>query len=368
VFPRVWLNAAACVLRGCVAVGEQDLSEQVALPFIERWSGASWVVQPVPQPSRTTKRVSALNAVSCWSARGCVAVGGFFPSCCEMKAFAEEWNGSRWRVQRHVGPRVSPGYQLSGVSCPAAGRCVAVGDGSVGSGNVVSLVELWDGRRWIRDASPNPKTTPSSGQDVSLTAVSCANRADCVAIGSYSNGARIRTRPLAEALEGGDWLIQLPPDRTRFGTDELDSISCPTATECIAVGGSFDGFVPGMGTPAKKARPLAEIWNGRAWRVQRIASPPGSRRSLNSVSCGSPTSCTAVGEISGNPAGLFAEHWNGHTWKPQIIASPSQIIDPGLLAISCEPTRTCTAVGARLQADPFIAQAVGDHWTTRTPA
>lgn len=138
--------------------------------------------------------------------------------------------------------------------------------------------------------------------------------------------------------------------------------------KCVAVGGSYGGFVPGAGTPAKKIKPLAELWNGQSWKELQIPTPPGSPSSLNSVSCGSPTSCTAVGEVSGSPATLFAEHWNGHRWARQMIATPAQIPDPGFVAVSCATSRTCTAVGGRLQANPFIAQAVGDHWTLRTPA
>lgn len=369
-FPLVSLNGASCAGRGCVAVGEEDLSEQRALPFVERWAGGAWVPQAVPQPSLRTKRTSALNAVSCWSARGCVAVGEFFPSCCDMKAFAEEWTGSSWKVQRRVGPQVSPGYQLYGVSCPAVRACVAVGNGSAGTGNTVSLIERWDGVHWIRDPSPNPKTTPNSGQYVELPAVSCAAPSSCVAIGSYANGNRRRLRPLAEIDEGGEWTIQSPVNRGRPDADtadQLDSISCPTSTECVAVGESDAGFVQGTGT-AKAAKPLVELWNGQSWMIERVPAPAGSLSSLNSVSCGSPASCTALGEIWGNPATLFAEHWNGHRWRLQTITIPTQITDPGFVAISCVTTRTCTAVGAQSQADPFIAQTVAGHWTVRPPS
>jgi len=367
-FPRINLDGASCAAHSCIVVGEEDLGEQVALSFAERWAGGVLKQEPMPQPSRTTKRTGSLSGVSCWSVRGCLAVGYFFPSCCQMKAFAEEWTGSRWKLQRDIGPHVSPGYQLSGVSCPAARYCIAVGDGSNdnGPGNTVGLVEQWDGRRWIRDPSPNPKTTRGSGQAVSLTNVACADPGDCVAIGSYSNGAGW-SRPLAEIYADGKWLIRSPTDPKRSATSQLDSIACPTSTECVAVGGSFAGFVPGAGMPAKKAEPLAELWNGRDWTVQRLPSPAGSVSSLNSVSCGSPTSCTALGEISGTPVALLIEHWNGHRWKRQAIPSPLQLTDPGFVDISCATSRTCTAVGESPAQDPVIAQVVGTRWTVLTP-
>ena len=51
-FPRVTLDASSCLGGRCVAVGEQDLSEQVALPVVERWAAGVWRQDPVPQPSR----------------------------------------------------------------------------------------------------------------------------------------------------------------------------------------------------------------------------------------------------------------------------------------------------------------------------
>lgn len=150
-FPRVSLNAADCAGLSCVAVGEEDFSEHVALPFAERWADGVWTKEPVPQPSRTTKRSSSLNAVSCWSASGCVAVGFFFPSCCQSKAFAEEWTGSSWKLQRDVGPHVSPGYQLDGVSCLSARFCIAVG---MAAARIAG--EVW----WSNGMAPTGFATP----------------------------------------------------------------------------------------------------------------------------------------------------------------------------------------------------------------
>jgi hypothetical protein len=360
--PRLSLNGASCAAHSCIVVGEQDINEHVARPFAERWAGGVWKQEPIPQPSRTTMRASALNAVSCWSARGCVAVGYFFPSCCQSKAFAEEWTGSSWKLQRYIGPHVSPGYQLNGVFCPSARDCIAVGDGSNdnGSGNTVGLVEQWYRGRWIRDPSPNPKTTPGSGQEVNLTAVSCADQSDCVAIGSYSNG--LRSRPLAESYENGTWSIRSPKAPKGFSY-ELASISCPTSTLCVAVGLSTLASAPGL--PVKKRQPLAELWDGHTWRAQRLPNPAGSLDVLDSVSCPSPKSCTALGQSTGSSSAPFAEHWNGRTWRRQEIAILPQITDPGFIGISCTTSRTCTAVGAQ-EPGPFVAQSVSNHWTIRT--
>lgn len=362
---RVFLNGASCGGERCIAVGEEDLSAQVALPFAEVWHRGVWRQVPVPQPSRTTRRMSTLNAISCWSARGCVAVGGFFPSCCQVKPFAEQWTGARWRLRRDLGPRDSPGYQLYGISCPSAHHCTAVGDGNVGSGNIVSLVERWSGARWVRVRSPNPRTSPGSGQAVSLSDVSCADQRDCVAVGSYSNGSRSRTRPLAEIELGAHWVILSPLASRRFN-GALQSISCPATTACMAVGESFSRRLrPGLGPRAAWTRPLAELWNGRRWVRQRLPAVAGSQAELVRVACASATNCTALGDTAYGSTAAFAEHWNGHRWRLETIAIPAPGANLQFIGITCTAATNCTAVG-QLPASPtasaLVTQSFGNRW------
>lgn len=364
-FPRVTLDASSCLGSRCVAVGEQDLSEQVAVPFVERWAAGAWQQDPVPQPSRTTRRMSALDAVSCWSASGCVAVGSFFPSCCDEKAFAEVLAGSSWRLVRYAGS-ISPGSGPNALSCPSARFCVSVGDGSDRS-----WVEQWDGRRWARDTTPDPNTDPNtdreSGQSVNLTAVSCTDRRDCVAVGNWAppSGQRYQLmppdRPVAETYRDGTWVIQSPGAR-KASRYRLLSISCPKPDECMAVGSS--GTVPARGHSVMKWKPLAELWNGQEWVAQRLPHPPGSS-SLESVSCASPTSCTAVGNLESAP-GSFVERWNGHVWAQRAIVIGPQPSDQQLIGFSCSTSGSCTAsVWAWPQTTPILT-LVGNKRTAQT--
>lgn len=358
--PAVSLDAAACAGHSCFAVGEEDFSEQVALPFAERWAGGVWQQQPVPQPSRTTRRMSALNAVSCWSTRGCVAVGAFFPSCCTEKAFSEEWTGSGWKLARHLGP---PGFEPDAVSCASARFCVAVGDGSDRD-----WVERWNGSRWVRDPTPDPNTNPNtdleSGQSVNLSAVSCSGKGTCVAIGSWVAPSQTRNRPLAEAYERGRWVLIQSPLAPKELSYEFNSIACPSSTECMAVGFSAPRSRPGV--PIKKARPLVELWNGQNWMAQRLPRPTGPPGSLGSVSCASPTSCTALGGPWGDPTASFADRWNGRTWTSETLAIPTQSSYPQFMFadVFCPTSSTCTGVLApRNTAGAIIAQLAGGHWS-----
>lgn len=352
---------ASCAGRSCIAVGGESIPVHRELPFAEGWAGGAWAQQTTPEPSRTTMRISQLNAVSCWSATGCIAVGAFWPSSHQERAFAEDMSGSGWELQRHVGPSAPGMYELNGVSCPRARYCVAVGDearqvGQGPIGTVATLIERWRGRRWVRDPTPNPE----SGSNTTLTGISCADRRDCVALGSYADPWN-RSHLLAEIYAEDEWVIRSPITPRRVQS-ELESISCPTSTECVVVGSSTLGQFPRL----KMQQPLVEYWNGQRWKLQRVPGLDRTFSQLNSISCGSATSCTALGEISGQPVELLAEHWNGRVWRRQAIASPPQLTNPGFLGISCATRRTCAAVVGGLDTSPFTAQLVGNHWTVES--
>ena len=78
---------------------------------------------------------------------------------------------------------------------------------------------------------------------------------------------------------------------------DLEAITCPSATECIAVGEAGTGLI-------------AVLLTDRQWSEQTLPTPPAaSFPVLSSVSCSSPSSCMAVGYSSSatTPSGLLVE-------------------------------------------------------------
>ncbi|MGN6168607.1 MAG: hypothetical protein ACTHQQ_10625, partial [Solirubrobacteraceae bacterium] len=119
----------------------------------------------------------------------------------------------------------------------------------------------------------------------------------------------------------------------------LSSVSCPSLTACMAVGGvPFGG--PGEG------RAASAYWNGKKWTANKL---PGFGPAVYSgVSCVASDACTAVGGYS------TADRWNGKRWY-------TQPMPPGdLLAVSCVSRTACTAVGDRNSGQPLI-----ERWRAR---
>jgi hypothetical protein len=308
--------------RTCIAVGFSTAATGNSTTLAERWDGGRWRIQPSPVPVGAVS--AGLSGVACRSPRACTAVGEFFSSGQRQLALAERWDGTRWRVQPAPSPAGARGSELSAVSCPSGHRCFAVGQYSTKSGSV-ALAETWNGTRWT------VQSLPGAVRNTFLLGVSCATPRACVAVGSYGteiwNGASWRLVPMATPT-GGQVIA-------------LDGVSCTAARACTAAGSYF----------SQNAGPLnlAEAWNGTAWRVQATPNPtPQGRNQLNSVSCTSPRSCTAVGVDAASdfaPPGGFAETWDGTRWRLQATPVPPGTVLTELFTVSCPVPATCTAVG-----------------------
>jgi hypothetical protein len=356
-----FLSGVSCAsARRCTAVGYYQTA--VAQPTLaERWNGSAWDIQPTPG-GPGIEASNSLAAVSCISATDCTAVGNYDPAGNGSgKALAERWNGTTWVIRPVPSPAGAQGSSLSGVSCTSARACTAVGSFIAQHGQSifeVTLAERWNGVRW----SVQPTPSPSARLGNSLSAVSCASRHACVAVGSYGveRHGKIQTPMLAERWNGGKWTVTRALAPPRISGGSLNGVSCTSETKCVAVGDYYTGSVSQVGYLT-----LTERWNGRKWAIQRTPDLAGEDFSiLSAVSCTSARACTAVGSYD-DPAvgGLeLAERWNGRTWAIEPVPVPGGILQANSLsAVSCASARSCTAVSTYLDVVNG-EQALAEHW------
>ena len=326
--------AVSCAsVNACIAVGNTlyDRNQRFA-GLTERWNGSRWMIQPIRNLRRFNH--SDLFGVSCVSASACIAVGDYQSGKTTM-ALAERWNGLKWAIQRMPNRTQHKNSQLLGISCASASACTAIGNSFNGSDSYAggTLVERWNGRKWMVQPTPNPSVN-------SLAAVSCASANVCTAVGEDRSGT------LAERWNGTHWTIQqtpnLAPSRnyyyTRVGV--LSSVSCPSARACTAVGTSSL-----QGEYSSDDWTLAEHWNGTKWTIQQTPDPNGNGgNDLNGVSCASARACTAVGSQFSGTYALLSERWDGTRWTTQ--RTPNLDNTASLAAVSCASRRKCTAAGS----------------------
>jgi hypothetical protein len=281
---------------------------------------------------------SELNSISCVSATFCMAVGSGMLMGNPTEPLAEEWNGLTWTVVSTPQPPDYTEVPLESVSCSSATFCVAVGYATSGSEPNIGLpfVEQWNGISWT-EAVENTSLLPPGGIDGRLYGVDCASASFCMATGAFVTTAQVPTA-LAVTWNGANWVTS--PAQTNFGAGQtLSSVSCVSATTCTAVG-NWTGNPGG---------PFAEQFNNGTWTIT-LSGINGAQSAsdgvLTSVSCPAAGGCMAVGYTA--TSGLkvaYGQWWNGSSWASVNTTGLTANQNSLFSSVSCTPGNGCTATG-----------------------
>ena len=158
---------------------------------------------------------------------------------------------------------------------------------------------------------------------------------------------------------GATWTVVPSPSVPSYA-NTLAAISCGSATSCMAVGGYSNSG----------AGPLIEQWDGSSWTVMAPGSPASGAWALQGVSCASPTFCVAVGYSEADSPDIQGaiEQWNGTAWTVVPYVGPDF---SDLYAVSCTGPDFCMAVGTEYEypiaADPVVLEWNGSDWTGVAP-
>jgi hypothetical protein len=199
--PSAHLVGVSCPKAGdCVAVGAyttKSFDEEVmaAVQTKGRWAQATQIQLPAgasPEPQ------AALNAVACASPQYCVAVGNYVDTDQHQQALAVTRAHGGWQraadVHKLLPSNANAGDSygdLNGVTCPAAGSCLAVGSYENKQAATVPLAITQAKGVWGRAAEVGlpPRALAGSAQVAFLYAVSCGSRL-CTAVGGYTASTR----------------------------------------------------------------------------------------------------------------------------------------------------------------------------------
>jgi len=298
--------------------------------------GTTWSAQPTPN---RTQPNGLFLGVSCPAQGWCMAVGDSVNPSGRTVVLAESWNGTGWKVL--ATPRLNPAgsAELDGVSCTSATSCLAVGsvsyDGQGQTKGQQPLAESWNGTAW----AVVPVTVPgATGQ---LTAVSCATT--CLVLGSATTAAGAPV-VVVERWNGTGWFTIKPPaPRTDLGALSLRGVAC--AQVCVVVG-------------AHGGHTFAATLTGRTWTIE--VTPDQGAGALDGVTCPSPGDCVAVGWAKNHQRPLV-ETWNGAVWAVGGAAAPTASYSE-LDAVSCSSATACVAVGQ--SGGEYLAESFdGSTWT-----
>ena len=295
----------------CLALGYATGPGTVSL-LTKRWNGTTWTIVPTPTPPGSSR--STLSGISCTSATFCLAVG-VYSAGSSYRILTERWNGSAWSV---VSTASNPNAHLEAVSCRSSANCTATG-----TVNDHRVIERWNGSTWT-------VSNTLAGLNKDLESISCPTTTNCMAVGWTYVGTSFARQTFARQWNGTTWSTVPTPNPSAAEDPILSSVSCPSPTNCVAIGSFSSG---------PDQEPLIERWNGSAWSIDSLPVGDGEEIELRGVSCASVTSCVAIG--SSSSSGTLIEQWDGAAWT---VASN----DPRagyLQGVSCASPANCTAVG-----------------------
>jgi len=315
----------------------------------------AWRLQSAVAPPGAARGL--LTRISCTSTRTCVAVGYRADASGAERTLIEARSGATWAISTSS-DRPVPANVLTGVACPAARRCVAVGSSSTDGDVLAALTEVQVGAGWAVAGVALVRGTAWS----ELAQVACSSPSSCTAVGSTISH-RVQST-LVETWDGRHWHLHASPDAPGAIASVLDAVSCPTARSCMAVGSST--YASGA------TRALVESWDGRAWRIVAFPAPsstaPRAWSELSSVSCATAGSCVAVGDAATSAAKPFvalAALWSARTWRLVAAPQPVRSTRSPLLGVSCTTARSCIAVGFSVigpQTSTLIERFDGTTW------
>lgn len=351
--PDADLFATSCPTAGsCVAVGRYANAGGTQA-LIETLSAGSWSPMVAPLPSDALASPSAdLAGISCPAAGTCVAVGQY-SNASGLQALVETLSFGVWTpVAAPLPGDADPTTfaQLAGVSCPATGSCVAAGDYRDGSGNGQGLVESLAGGSWTPSQAPVPGDALAGSFATTLKAISCPAPTSCIAGGDYNNSAG--RQGLVESLSSGTWTPGAAPIPAGANPDPyatISSVSCPAAGSCVAVGNykSGGGGFNDLG--------LVETLASGSWTPMTAAVPGNAAAQpdafLAGVTCPAAGTCLAVGNYVDQTAfrrPLF-ESLSSGAWSAtegSLPSNASSSVPLGFVgAVACPLTGSCVAVG-----------------------
>jgi hypothetical protein len=189
----VQVKGVACATEeDCLMVGFATPKHGAGQVLAERWNGHAWSRVAVAGELPGGGSLEGVDCrpgntpTSCWAVGQTVTKGsGIIP----IRPLVERWNGNSFTFVRSPLGGAANYPELEAVACAALTACQAVGSRGWGEDEALVLTEGWNGSRWLRETSPSPLY----GFQM-LSGVACPLAKDCWAVGEGSNrnGSGIR--------------------------------------------------------------------------------------------------------------------------------------------------------------------------------
>lgn len=366
---QVLLDSVSCAGVGqCVAVGRYIDASGATQGLVEQLNDDVWTPSELALPAGAlTSGPSAyaqLSSVTCPSSTWCEAIGVYTPVAGPRQGLAATLSSGTWTASAAPAPAAGDGSQLLSLSCPTTGYCMSVGtylSGSFYEGMAYTLASgSWTEQAVPLPAGSSPLASIANGDlDVVCSAVSACTVAGTVFDGTYWG--------LLDTLSQGAWTATSAPQPAgASSTDvQLTGASCADAADCVAVGFVLDSGVE---------QGLIETLAGGTWSPSLAPAPSGTSASANvdvlAVNCTTDATCVADGQVdnSGNVTASLLDLEAG-SWTASTAPLPNDAQvnpDPAFAPITCPAIGACLVAGTYLGASGREAVLETDLWLSPT--
>jgi hypothetical protein len=193
--------------------------------------------------------VIGLGSVSCSSSDDCEAVGGYGDDRSNQFGMSISEHAGSWTPAQETplpangGPNPqqgnSPSSPLGTIACPSAGACSAVGYFLEKNGDNGALLLDEQAGSWTASGLVFPAGVDERLGGL-LDSLACPSAGNCIGAGFYNTGIN-QYQPMLATEQNGRWMqgtaVPLPSGVAKSDSGSLNSISCPSANACVAVGG-----------------------------------------------------------------------------------------------------------------------------------
>jgi len=312
----------------CVAVGGTQGAAALIETSIDGGSTFTTAVVPATAPS--------MQSVDCNDALHCVAVGG-------SEIMWSSNGGATWTLV--AAPNASPAnilVTLTGVACESDTLCTAVGTDVFTEGTAIEspdyIFSTDGGQTWTASTAAPGSNIANVMLSVTCTATVC--------LGAGQGAAR--------STDGGATWQAVPT-----GLSTVSNVSC-TTTElaCLEIGPSSQ---------------TVSTDSGETWTPESSNLPAGAS-DVETISCPGPTQCMAVGPPpsgAGSPITAVITASGGTGWEVQ--TGPSGFKNPPTTAfvpypsVSCASVSSCVVVGTGTAGPQVsVTNNGGETWTDGT--